>query len=194
MTTRMRSAIGAAAVIAVCCTAGCTGSSSPVTKPGNAVPTASSPRDLPSGTTVLDCSDPIGTVASPTGSLRNMLDVVGLDMDSTSTLKVTPRGGLADPHPLSTKVGLLVHAGREATVTVPGDWASKVSITWGNHPTVWTTSLYVPACPLPWPGADQWLLYPGLFSLDAAACVPLEVRAGTTTTTVSIPVGVRCPA
>jgi hypothetical protein len=123
-----------------------------------------------------------------------MLDVVGLDMDSTSTLQVGLRGGLADPHPLVAKVGLFVHARREATVTIPGDWASKVSMKWGNHPTAWTTSLYIPACPLPYPGADQWLVYPGLFSLDAAACVPLEVRAGTTTTTFSISLGVRCPA
>jgi hypothetical protein len=142
---------------------------------------------------VLDCSNPIGTLASPTGSPRNMLDVVGLDLDSTSTVQAGPGGDLADPHPLFAKVGLLVHRGRESTVTVPGDWASKVSIAWGNHAAQWTTSLRIPACRQPWPGAGQWLVYPGGFSLDAAACVPLEVRAGTTTTTFSIPVGVRCP-
>ncbi|HEY7224027.1 MAG TPA: hypothetical protein VH561_10620 [Micromonosporaceae bacterium] len=132
-------------------------------------------------------------MVAPTGSLRNMLDVVGLDANSTSTLQVGARGGPDDPHPLAAKVGLLVHAGREATMTIPDDWARKVSMKWGNHPTAWTTSLYIPACPLPYPGAKQWLVYPGLFSLDAAACLPLEVRAGTTTNTFTISLGVPCP-
>ena len=78
-----------------------------------------------------------------------MLDVVGLDIDSTSTVEAGPRGGLHDPHPLFAKIGLLVHRGRESTVTIPVDWASKVSIAWGNHAAVWTTSLHIPACPQP---------------------------------------------
>lgn len=167
-----RTAIGAAVVIAICCTAGCSGSSSPVTEPSHAASTASSSGDLAPGTTDLDCTSPIGSEASPP---RRMLDVVGLDIDSTWTVDA-------------------ICYTAESTVTIPGDWASKVSIAWGNHAAVWTTSLDIPACPQPWSGAQQWLVYPGGFSLDAAACVPLEVRAGATTTTFRIPVGVPCPA
>src|SRR5215469_528515 len=89
----MRTAVGAAVMIAACGAAGCTASSHAESKPGRAATAASSPTDLPPGTTVLDCSDPVGTLASPAGSRRNMLDVVGLEMDSTSTLQVGPPGG-----------------------------------------------------------------------------------------------------
>ena len=145
---------------------------------------------LPSGTTSLNCSDPIGIVSSPPTPYGNTLEVVGLD--TTSTLQVSSTGG-TDRHRLFAKTGLLVHAGRESTLTVPADWATEMAIAWGNHAAEWTTSLHVPACPEPPSGSGQWLAFPGGFSLDKAACVPLEVRTASETTTVHISVGVDCP-
>jgi hypothetical protein len=185
----MRIVIGVAVVIAVCCAAGCSGTSIPPPPPSLSASAAPSPRALPPGTTSLDCSDPIGIVSSPTAPHSSMLDAVGLD--ATSMLQVSRKGG-TEPHLLFAKTGLLVHAGRESTLTVPADWAAQVSIAWGNHAAEWTTSLHIPACPEPPSGSGQWLAFPGGFSLDKAACVPLEVRAGSKTTTVHISVGAHC--
>jgi hypothetical protein len=116
------------------------------------------------------------------------LEVVGL---KTTTLQANSAGGTA-PHRLFAKTGLLVHTGRESTLTVPEGWAAHVSIAWGNHAAEWTTSLHIPACPEPHSGSGQWLAFPGGFSLDKAACVPLEVRAGGKTTTIYVSVGAHC--
>ena len=186
----MRTVIGFAIVIAVCCAAGCTGTSTTPPRPSRIASAAPSPRALPPGTTSLNCSDPIGIVSSPPRPHSNTLDVVGLD--TTSTLQVSSRDG-TDPHRLFAKTGLLVHAGREATLTVPAEWARKVSIAWGNHAAEWTTSLYIPACPEPPSGSGQWLAFPGGFSVDNAGCVPLEIRAGSKTTIVHVSVGAHCP-
>jgi hypothetical protein len=138
----------------------------------------------------LTCSSPIDVVGSPTEPRTGTLDVVGLD--TTSTLQVSGTDG-NDPHRLFAKTGLLVHAGREASLTVPAGWASEVSIAWGNHAAEWTTTLHIPACPEPSSGSGQWLAFPGGFSLDKPACVPLEVRAGGKTATVHVSVGTPCP-
>jgi hypothetical protein len=185
----MRTVIGFVAVIAVCCAAGCTGKPAPPPPPSASASASLSPAALPPGMTSLDCSDPIGVVSSPTKPRGSTLDVVGLD--TTSTLQVSRAGG-ADPHRLFAKTGLLVRAGREATLTVPADWAARVSIAWGNHAAEWATSLHIPACPQPPSGSGQWLAFPGGFSLDKAACVPLEVSAGNKTTTVHVSVGADC--
>jgi hypothetical protein len=185
----MRTVIGVAVVIAVCCAAGCTGKSTLPPPPSRSESAAPSPRALPPGTPSLNCSDPIGIVSSPTTPYSSTLEVVGLD--TTSTLQASSTGG-TDPHRLFAKTGLLVHAGRESTLTVPAGWATHVSIAWGNQAAEWTTSLHLPACPEPPSGSGQWLAFPGEFSLDKAACVPLEVRAGNTTTTVYVSVGAHC--
>lgn len=183
----MRTIIGSAAVIAVCLAAGCTATSAPAPPPGRSASAAPSPSALPPGTTNLDCS--VGSVESLTAPLRNTLDAVGLD--TGSTLGVSTAGG-ADPHRLFAKTGLYVHVGHAATLTVPADWAPRVSIFWGNRPAEWTTSLHIPDCPEPSPGAGQWLAFPGGFSVDKAACVPMEVRAGSEMSTVHVSVGVVC--
>jgi len=185
----MRTVISVLVAIAVCFAAGCTGTSTAAPPPSQSASAAPSPKALPPGTTSLDCSDPIGGVSSLTAPYRSTLDVVGLD--SSSTLQATSTGG-TDPHSLFAKTGLLVHAGRESTLTIPARWASQVSIAWGNHAAEWTTSLHIPACPESPAGSGQWLAFPGGLSLDKAACVPLEVSAGGETTTVYLSVGVRC--
>jgi hypothetical protein len=186
----MRATAGVALVSALCCAAACTGKPSPVAPPSARTSAASSPAVLPE-TLNLNCSDPIDTVSAPTGSLSSILDVVGLE--TTSTLQLARTDG-SDPHRLFAKTPLLVHAAREATLTVPADWDTQVSIAWGNQAAGWTTSLHIPGCPEPPSGSGQWLVFPGGFSLDKAACVPLEVRTGAKTTTVHVSVGTRCPA
>jgi hypothetical protein len=180
-----------AMVIALCSGSACTGNPPPTASSSGRAPTAtaSSGNAATAGQVGLDCSGPIGTMPSPTGSHRGILDVVSLD--TTSTVQASAADG-ADPHRLFAKTGLLVHAGHEGDLTVPKNWATRVSITWGNHAPQWTTGLHIPACPAP-PGASgQWLAFPGGFSLDKAACVPLQVRVAQQTTTVHIPVGVPC--
>jgi hypothetical protein len=184
----MRAITGVAMVAALWCAAGCTARPTPVAPPSVDVSVASSSGAVP-GQISLTCSDPIGIVTSPAEPHRATLDVVGLD--TTSTLQVSSTDGNA-PHRLFAKTGLLVHAGREGRLTVPAGWASRVSIAWGNHGSEWTTSLHIPACPERPEGSGQWLAFPGGFSLDEPACVPLEVRAGSTTTTVHLSVGTPC--
>jgi hypothetical protein len=184
----MRTATTVAVVTAVCCAAGCTRESTPAPPPFRSASASPSPRALPAGTTSLDCSDPIGIVALPTKPYSSILDVVGLD---TSTLQANSTDG-TDPHRLFVKTGLLVHAGRESTLTVPAPWATRVSIAWGNHAAKWTVSLHLPACPEAPSGSGAWLAFPGGLSLDEAACVPLQVRAAGKTTTVYVSAGVHC--
>ncbi len=88
----------------------------------------SSSAKLPAGTVLFDCSAPIGELASPTEPQTATLDAVALD--TTSTVQVDDSGF---PHRLFAKTALIVHAGHDAVVSVPADWASRVSIAWGNH-------------------------------------------------------------
>jgi hypothetical protein len=146
---------------------------------------------LPSGSISLNCSGPIDVVSSPADvQMSDVLGVVGLDTTSPSQVS---RAGGTDPHRLFAKRGLLVHAGREADLSVPTRWTTRVSIAWGDHASEWTHDLHIPACPPPPSGSGKWLAFPGGFSLDRIACVPLEVRTGSRTTTVYISVGTRCP-
>lgn len=138
----------------------------------------------------LPCTDPIGIVAA-TSPNTGVLDAVALDV--TSTLGASDSGGTSR-HRLFAKTGLLVHVGREATLTVPAAWASRVSIAWGNQAAVWTTTLRIPACQALGAGPNQWLAFPGGYTLDKPACVPLEIQAGNQTRTVHVSVGLRCPA
>ncbi|MFD8492710.1 hypothetical protein [Amycolatopsis sp. NPDC059657] len=173
----MRTIVGVATVIAVCATAGCTERSTPP------APVSPQPAAI-----MLVCSDPIATVPSPPS---DVLDVAGLDL--TSTVQANDSGG-AGPHRLFAKTALFVHAGHEADLSVPAPWSARVSITWGNHASEWTTSLRIPACPVPPSSPDAWLVFPGGFSIAEPACVPLEVRSGSEVKTVHVSVGSPCPA
>jgi hypothetical protein len=185
----MRTIIRVAVVVTLCCEVACTGQPTPGSPPKESPSAAAVSGALPPGSVGLNCSGPIGVVSSPTAPQNNVLGVVGLD--TTSTLQVSRTAG-TDPHRLFAKTGLLVRAGREANLTVPAGWTTLVSIAWGNHAAEWTTSLHIPACPVPPSGPGQWLAFPGGFSLDKAACVPLEVRTGSKTTTVHVSAGARC--
>ena len=185
-----RPVISVALLISVCGVAGCTAKSTPPPQPSLSASATPSPQTLPPGTMSLDCSDPIGIVSSPPTPYSSKLDVVALD--TTSKLEAGSGGG-TDPHRLFAKTALLVHAGRESTLTVPADWNPKVSITWGNYAPEWTDSLHIPACPQPSSGSGHWLVFPGGFSLDNPACIPLEVHAESETTIIDVSVGAHCP-
>jgi hypothetical protein len=186
-----RVVIGFAVMIAVYSSTGCTGRSAPLPPPGRIAPATPSPEAPPLGSVSLDCSGPIDIVPSPPTPHSSVLEAVGLD--TTSTLQVDPTDA-TDPHRLRAKTWLYVHAGRESTVTVPAGWAAAVSIAWGNHAPVWTTSLHIPACPQPTSGSGQWLAFPGGFSPDKAACVPLDITSGGKTITVHVSLGLPCPS
>jgi hypothetical protein len=154
----------------------------------NACTSKSSSAKLPAGTVLFDCSAPIGELPSPTTPQTSILDAIALD--TTSTMQVNDSGF---PHSLFAKTPLIVHAEHDAIVTIPADWAARVSIAWGNHAAVWTTSLHIPACAKDPTGTGDWFVFPGGFSLDSAACVPVDIRSGNKTTTVHVSVGARCP-
>jgi hypothetical protein len=182
----MRTVLRVAAMIALCAGPACTGKVAPAASPSGH---ASGGGAAPPGQVNLDCSAPIDVVSSPTGPQRGILDVVGLDI--TSTLQAVRAEG-AGPHRLFAKTGLLVRAGREGSLTVPASWATRLSIAWGNHAAEWTTGLRIPVCPAPPAASGRWLVFPGGFSLDKAACVPLQVSAGKKTITVHVSLGAHC--
>ncbi len=191
MIVPMRAVLGLVALFGLWCVAGCTAGPAPrppapaPSSPDSSIATASD--NAPSGALSLSCDSPIDTATVLTSPVSGILDVVGLD--ATSTLPVNDAGGSA-PHQLFAKTGLYVHAGHKATLSLPPEWASRVSITWGNAATQWTTSLQIPACPV---DQGQWQVFPGGFSLDTPACVPLQVRAQDQTATVDLSLGAPCP-
>jgi hypothetical protein len=152
-----------------------------VTTPPSVTGTASA---SPTG---LDCSEVIGEQTTPEPYVA-VLDAVA--MDTTTTLQTSDLEGTG-PHRLFAKTPLLVHAGHDATLSLPAAWARRASFTWGNSAPTWVTSLHV-ACPVLPSGADLWHALPGGFSVDRPACVPLEVRAGTQVVTIHVSVGTRC--
>lgn len=181
----MRTILRITAAIALCNVTACTDDAAPPSGP-----TRSDAGPVPPGKRTLNCADPIGTAPSPTAPHADVLGVVGLDL--TSQPQAAPVTGTA-PHRLFAKTGLFVRAGRESTLTVPPSWATRVSITWGNHAPGWATELHIPACPAPEPDSGKWLVFPGGYSLDEPACVPLQIRTENRTTTVHVPVATPCP-
>jgi hypothetical protein len=172
--------MAAAAVVATVAwlPSACTGSRPTAPLPG---------RPSSAGPTGLHCSDAIGEQTTPDPYVP-VLDAVALD--TTSTLQAADLEG-SGPHRLFAKTPLLVHAGHAATLTLPADWVRRASITWGNNAPTWVTGLVV-ACPALPSGQDLWHAFPGGFSVDHPACVPLEVRTGTRSTTIHVSVGRPC--
>lgn len=187
-TSAMRTIARITVVIALCNSAACTDDATRAARPSG--PTRSEHGPAPPGKRTLDCADPIGTAPPPTSPYAGFLDVVGLNL--TSKLQAAPATGTA-PHRLFAKTGLFVRAGREATLTVPPSWANRVSMKWGNHAPEWATELHVPACPAPEADSGTWLVFPGGYSLDEPACVPLQIRTENKATTVHVPVAAPCP-
>jgi hypothetical protein len=90
------------------------------------------------------------------------------------------------------KVGLVLKAGIEFSLSVPPDMAGRMKIGWSNSGSTLADTLTIPGCTSAQARA-AWLVYPGGFWLEEAGCVPLVVTSGGSSTTIHIPVGMPCP-
>jgi hypothetical protein len=138
---------------------------------GSPAPAAPSATAAP--TARLRCGDPIGSGHEPEAGARAFLSIVALPPVAANS------GTFAKdeaPHRFMAKTGLWVHAHRPATLSVTGEWTRHVAFTWSTdaQATPWTTKLVIPACPRS-PGGDKWMVFPGGFAYDQAACVPLTL-------------------
>jgi hypothetical protein len=147
---------------------------------------------------VLGCQDVIASeVAPPTGS-SIVLDAVALP---TGRALQANRSSGSDPNEkLFAKDGLFIRRGASFDLVVPAAWRGRLEVGWGSLSKP-TSRLHIPGCRptqrMPsssrWALSDDWLVYPGGYSVSRAACVSLIVRAGQTEQTVQIGVGASCP-
>jgi hypothetical protein len=87
------------------------------------------------------------------------------------------------------KAGILVRPGsRPVELIVPVAWRNRLAIGWGDGGVA--SSLRIAGCPA---YGRRWLGYAGGFHLAARACVPLIVRTGGRSRTISFGIGRRCP-
>jgi hypothetical protein len=87
------------------------------------------------------------------------------------------------------KAGILVRPGsRPVDLIVPVAWRSRLAIGWGDGGVA--SSVRIAGCPA---YGRRWLGYAGGFHLAAPACVPLIVRTGGRSRTISFGIGRRCP-
>ena len=185
-------ALTASGMLAVWCAACSGGTANTVTTSIPSGPgTTSTNFTSAIGGIALDCSNPIDKQSMVISPYQDILQTIGIQ--TRTTFQASPADETA-PHRLFAKTPLLFHSGRTATLIVPKAWAKKVSLAWGTNAAAWTTTLQLPACPEPSGGGGPWLVYPGGFSLDQPACVPLEIATPTGKTTVRVPVGVPCPS
>jgi hypothetical protein len=145
---------------------------------------------------VLGCQDVIASVATPPSGSSVILDAVALP-----TGRALQANSDLDPHAkLFAKDALFIRRGASFDVLVPEAWRGRLAVSWGSLPKP-TGHLRVPGCRptqrMPsssrWDLSDNWLVYPGGYSVAQAACVSLVVRAGQTEQTVQIGVGASCP-
>ena len=90
------------------------------------------------------------------------------------------------------KTGLNIRTGHRITLRIADQGSNRVAMGWGTNGIRWAKELIVPACTPP-TEHSPWLIYPGGFVIDTAACISLEVISGTHTSTLRIPVGKTCP-
>jgi hypothetical protein len=156
------------------------------TTPGSPAPVLSSSTAVAKAT--LRCEMPIGQRRHPERGTVVRAGAIALP----SAVPYRSRAS-GFPHRLYVKVGLDVRAGHTAVLSVPPHWSHRVALTWATNAqsTPWTTQLDIPACPRS--GSDVWLVYPGGFTLDRQACVPLRIAVGEETTTFHEAIGgARC--
>jgi hypothetical protein len=147
---------------------------------------------------VLHCEDVIASALAPPSDASVILD--GVALPTGRALQANQAGG-SNPHAaLFAKDGLLIRRGASFDLLVPDKWKGRLGVEWGSLGKP-TTHLRVPGCRptqrMPsssrWDLSDQWLIYPGGYSVSQAACVSLLVRAGQSEQTVRIGVGASCP-
>jgi hypothetical protein len=153
------------------------------------------PSDL---VAVLRCQDVIASEVAPPSESSIILDAVALP---TGRALQANRSADSDPNAkLFAKDGLIIRRGASFDLVVPQSWRGRLAVGWGSYAKP-TSHLRVPGCRptqrMPsssrWVLSDDWLVYPGGYSVPQAACVSLTVRAGQTEQTVQIGVGVACP-
>jgi hypothetical protein len=145
---------------------------------------------------VLGCRDVIGSEASPPSESSIILGAVALP--TGRALQANPD---SDPHAtLFAKDGLFIRRGAAFDLIVPDSWRGRLTVSWGSLAKP-TGHLRVPGCRptqrMPsssrWDPSDDWLVYPGGYSVSQTACVSVLVRAGQAEQTVRIGVGASCP-
>jgi hypothetical protein len=96
------------------------------------------------------------------------------------------------PHRRWEKSPLAVRLGRRATVEVPQAWTARVAFTWGTDAqlTPWTTKLVVGPCHEGY-GGRPWVVFPGGYSFDRQACVPIRVTVAGRSSVLHVALGRR---
>jgi hypothetical protein len=147
---------------------------------------------------VLGCQDVIASEVAPPSGSSIILDAVALP--TGRALQANPSGNSNPNEKLFAKDGLFIRRGAAFDLVVPEVWRGRLTVGWGSLDKP-TGHLRVPGCRpaqrMPsssrWDPSDDWLIYPGGYSVSQAACVPLVVRAGQAEQTVRIGVGASCP-
>jgi hypothetical protein len=147
---------------------------------------------------VLPCGDVIASAPAAPAQSSVILDAVALP---TGRALQANKSGDSDPNAkLFAKDGLFIRRGASFDLLVPEQWRGRLVVGWGS-PGKPTTHLRVPGCRptqrMPsssrWDLSDDWLVYPGGYSVAQAACVSVLVRVGQAEQTVRIGVGASCP-
>ena len=154
-----------------------------------------SPSDL---VAVLRCQDVIASEVAPPSESSIILEAVALP--TGRALQANGSAGSDPKEKLFAKDGLLIRRGASFDLVVPQSWRGRLGIGWGNYSKP-TSHLRVPGCRptqrMPssgrWVLSDDWLAYPGGYTVSEAACVSLIVRGAQTEQTVQIGVGASCP-
>lgn len=141
------------------------------------------------GTSVdFDCSNPIDTTTALPAGYSAVADAVAFDV---STDLGSAEGSTGNAHRYFVKTGLGVRTGTSATIEVPADLRSSVSIGWDNHGTPITANrITIEGCP---GTSGTWLWFPGGLSIASARCVPLDVSSGDRHERVYLSAGASCP-
>lgn len=142
----------------------------------------------------LHCDEPIDELRSPRPEMRTAGGAIALVVVNPQSFAETPQEA---PHRRWEKSPLVVRLGRRATVEVPRAWATRLAFTWGTNAqlTPWTTKMVVGPCHEGF-GHRPWVVFPGGYSFDRPACVPIRVTAGGRSSVLHVALGrgVTCSA
>lgn len=182
-----RRLLGAFAIVALVLTAGCTHSDVATRPSPSSTPPAQVAESHPNRVT-LSCEDPIGGANKvPTSPAKVILGTVAL----SEFPRMLPAYEDGDGPTMFAKVGLWIHAGHRATLTVDGTKGAEI-LWWTNNPGPRAPTVDIPACPAT--DLGSWLVYPGGFYVSASSCVALTVTVGKRSQIVHVPVGRTCPS
>lgn len=143
--------------------------SAPAETSGGRVPVRSVAR--------LNCGGPIDGLRHLLPVMRSVGGAVALVVHNPQSFVVSPRTA---PHRRWEKSPLVVRLGRRATVEVPRTWAARLAFTWGTDAqlTPWTTKMVVGPCHDRYGHRSPWVAFPGGYSFDRPACVPIRITTG----------------